>query len=531
MKGLPVGVQSFRQVIEGGYVYADKTGYIHDLVEGGKYYFLSRPRRFGKSLLVDTIAEVFSGDRELFAGLAIAGTDWAFESHPVVRIDMTQVSLSSAERLEESLVGYLSTIAQAVGVSLAGPRLPTDMLRSLIEALATKHGKRVVVLVDEYDKPIIDHIDAPQKAKANREVLGGFYGVLKGQDANLRFVLLTGVSKFTQLSLFSKLNNLLDLTLWREFAGICGITEDEFDRLFGEHVEVYRASVAGLARHPDAGKSTDQIRRQIFEWYDGYTWDGLTRVFNPFSLLSFFKMREFSPYWFRTGTPSFLMSDFQKRPWEYATLQGATISENVLDSHDIEDAPLASVLFQTGFLTVRSVGYSGLKREFHLGLPNEEVSQSFAELFLTAVSGTPDGYSLKFAEELATALDAGRPEGLAAPLAGLYASIPYQLHLQNEAYYHSVFLAVMQFLGFRVLGEVSVAGGRIDGVVDRPNGMSYVIEFKYTADESGLDEALAAAAAQIEDRAYAGRYTGTGRKVFNVAVAVAARGVVRVEAL
>ncbi|MDR1013698.1 MAG: ATP-binding protein [Coriobacteriales bacterium] len=508
MRKLPVGLQSFRKIIEDGYVYADKTREIHRLLQDGSYYFLSRPRRFGKSLLLDTMRELFLGNRELFEGLWIAGpeSDYGFEPYPVVRIDMTQMSIKDAEALESSLTDYMLKQAQAENVEIDSG-ISSDVFRALIETLAAKHGRRVVVLVDEYDKPIVDHVDAPEKAQANREVLGNFYGILKGQDANLHFVFLTGVSKFTKLSLFSKLNNLNDITLRAPYANICGITEAEFDALFSAEFDA-------------------ATRERVFGWYDGFSWDGETRVFNPFSLLSYLRDREFNSYWYSTGTPTFLAKVFEARPAEYADIQGVTVTERMLDSHDIENAPLVSLLFQTGFLTVTAADRKAEPPRYILGFPNTEVSSSLAELFLAAAPQIADPYGSALINGLQDALDEGRPEGIAAPLEGLYASIPYELHIGAEAFYHALFLAVMQFLGFRVQGEVSVARGRIDGVLERPNGRTYVIEFKYTAEasEEALDAALGAAFSQIADREYAARYAGTGREVYRLGIAVAGRG-------
>jgi hypothetical protein len=509
VRKLPIGIQSLREIIEGDYVYVDKTREIYQLIQEGKYYFLSRPRRFGKSLLIDTIGELFSGTRELFEGLWIAGaeSDYGFEPHPVVRIDLTQVSTKDAGHLESSLCELLLRQARSEGFSI-DIRQPADIFRILIESLREKYSRRVAVLIDEYDKPIIDHIDKPALAQANREVLGNFYGIIKGQDANIVFCLLTGVSKFTRLSLFSALNNLRDITLRVPYAGICGITEAEFESVFSDRL-------AGI----DYAK--------VLLWYDGYTWDGMTRVFNPFSLLSFFQDCEFNNYWYASGTPQFLMQSFKARPEEYANIQQATISEALLDSHNIEDAPPVSLLFQTGFLTVKHV-LDVTPKEYVVGFPNEEVSSSFARQFLSALTEAPDPYSLNFIKSMREALDAGTPEKMAEPLSGLYASLPYHLHLQSEAYYHSLFLAVMQFLGFQIIGELSVAEGRVDGVLIRPNKKTYLIEFKYVFDEMAMDAALADAFAQIESRKYAARYAGTGHEIYRLAIAVAARGKVKV---
>jgi hypothetical protein len=560
MKKLPVGIQTFRELIEGDYIYADKTEYIYSLINGGKYYFLSRPRRFGKSLLVDTMKEIFSGNRARFKGLWIDGSGYAWARRPVICLDMSQQALESAASLRESLLFSLKAIADEEGLELQGKSAPVAF-RWLIGALKEKYKAKVVVLIDEYDKPIIDFLAAPKKAAANRNALGNFYGIIKGQDANLEFVFLTGVSKFTKTSLFSQLNNLTDLTLWDKYAGICGFTAAEFDALFADHIAAYREA-RKVAGGRDGDKSLAEIRRGIFDWYDGYTWDGETRVFNPFSLLSFFNKNEFGAYWYASGTPQFLSDAFRARPLEYVNVQEAKVNETMLDSYDIENAPLVSLLFQTGFLTVQATE-EGPPREYALGFPNVEVSQSFGQQFLSGASEETDPFGNAFITGIRKALDAGEPEGIEDGLRGLYASIPYQLHLKAEAFYQVVFLATMQFLGFRVLGEISTAEGRMDGNIERPNGMTYVIEFKYKkladagngaddpqrAADAGnggadgqqksdarsdetvsalLDDGIREAFSQIDARGYADRYAGTRRKVFKVAVCVVGRGNVRV---
>jgi hypothetical protein len=527
MKKLPLGIQSFREIIEDGYVYADKTEYLYNLIQGGKYYFLSRPRRFGKSLLIDTMKELFEGNRALFKGLWIGDSDYNFKPHPVIRLDMTQADLSSTERLRESVLESLVDTASGYGLSFATDS-PVLYLANLIAGLCADYGEKVVVLIDEYDKPIIDFLDDPERAGQMRETIGNIYGVLKGQDANLAFVFLTGVSKFVKASVFSKLNNLSDITMRMPYAGICGITESEFDALFPPFIEAYVA-FAKKAGSPDAAKSAAEVREAIFAWYDGYTWDGKTRVFNPFSLLSFFANNEFAPYWFSTGTPTFLPPVFKQRPQEYLNLQNVIIDEGILDSHEIERAPLSSLLFQTGFLTVKARDF-GPPPNYALGFPNTEVAYSLGRQFLTSSEAEIEPLGDAFVTSIRKALDAGDTSALAEGLSGLYASIPYQLHLPAEAFYHVVFLATMQFLGFRVLGEVSVAGGRADGVIERPGNMVWVLEFKYVADEGALDDAIVQALDQIEERGYARRYMGSNKTVVKAAVCVSGRGAVRVEA-
>jgi hypothetical protein len=376
-------------------------------------------------------------------------------------------------------------------------------------------------------------------AEVNRRELRDVYGVLKSMNEHLRFVLLTGVTKFTRMTLFSQLNNLADITLDEPYANICGFTEPEFDTLFDEHLDALCAQRA--AQGVEARR--ELVRQSVFDWYDGYSWDGHTRVFNPFSLLNVFARQKFYPYWYSSGTPQVLMDRLRDTPVAYGEVQGATMTEFFLDSHEIEDASLASLLFQTGFLTVESV-LPGWQRAFTLGFPNTEVSTSFARQFLATMAPASAAQFEGWYAQTQQALEEGRPEYLQEALSGLFAALPWNLHVSaNEALYHAVFLAVMQFCGLRVAGEVAVAGGEIDGTIDMPGGCSYVVEFKHVASGTNdsapptpaasaalLDRAANAALAQIDIKGYANRYRGTNRQVYKVGIAVTGRGTVRVKA-
>jgi len=261
------------------YVYVDKTRYIYDLINNASYYFLSRPRRFGKSLLIDTISEALSGNKELFRGLWLYDSDYDFEKHPVLRLDMSNISNETPENLKGSLSSALNKRIKEEGFDISS-EIASDLFRDLIEALYKKYNRRVAVLIDEYDKPILDHLEDIETAEANRKVLKGFYGILKSMDPYLRLTFITGVSKFTKTSIFSELNNLMDITLTEDYANICGVTADELDKYFGGHIQ--NMSEMNKFRH------IDNMRDEILAWYDGYSWDGGVRVINPFSLLSFF---------------------------------------------------------------------------------------------------------------------------------------------------------------------------------------------------------------------------------------------------
>ena len=272
MKRLPLGIQSFKKIIEGDYVYADKTRFIYDLINGASYYFLSRPRRFGKSLLLDTISEAFSGDKELFKGLWIYDSDYAFPKHPVIRLDMSSISNKTPEVMEKDIMLTLRGKIRDEGFDIADGS-PANMFMQLIEHLHRKYNQRVVVLIDEYDKPMLDHINDIPTADGNRQALRGFYGILKSMDPHLRFTFITGVTKFTKTSIFSGLNNLRDITMMEKYANICGVTTQDLGTYFSDHME-YISNLEDFSHF-------ESVHDEILKWYDGYSWDGKTRVINP----------------------------------------------------------------------------------------------------------------------------------------------------------------------------------------------------------------------------------------------------------
>jgi hypothetical protein len=535
MKKLPFGIQTFREIREEGYLYADKTRYIHSMITGGKTYFLSRPRRFGKSLLADTIREVFLGSRELFDGLWIASSGYDFKPRPVIRIDMSAIANRTPELLSASLIEYLGFLAEAEGVS-ADSATPGAAFRRLIAALRKKHGERVAVLIDEYDKPLIDRLTTPEIAAANREVMREFYGVLKAQDSDLSFIFLTGVSKFAHASVFSQLNNLRDLTLTREYAGVCGFTVEEFDSLFAEHM----AAIPADTRPPHGGAA--ELRESIFRWYDGYTWDGVTHVFNPFSLLGFFIEKTFYPFWFLSGEPKFLMDIIRMDPTQYAMPRDMTFAVSSLTAGDVENIELVPLLFQTGYLTVERVrtGSETLPM-YTLRSPNIEVESAFNERVAATLTKANTATAATARVNIMDGFRRGDAERIELVLRGLFASIPYELHIPREAYYHSVFYALMLQYGALFLSEVSVADGRIDGVLeldgaDGAGRLVYIIEMKYVkspkdaGDEDKarlLDAAVEDALRQIDDRGYADAYTDSGKTVRKLGIAVTARRDVR----
>ncbi|MCL1816586.1 MAG: ATP-binding protein [Clostridiales bacterium] len=522
MKKLPLGIQNFRKIIEGDYVYVDKTRYVYDIINNASYYFLSRPRRFGKSLLLDTISEAFSGNKQLFNGLYIYDTDYAFAKHPVLRLDMSRISNKTPDILESSLLIALTEHANKESLKVVGS-VPSDIFQYLIEALHNKYQQRVVVLIDEYDKPILDHFTNLETAEANRQVLRGFYGILKSMDPYLRLTFITGVSKFTKTSIFSELNNLLDITLMEEYANICGIDITDLSKYFDAHIQ----NLASLKKF----KRYSNLQDEILAWYDGYSWDGLSRVINPFSLLSFFMQKRFASFWYASGTPKFLIDIIKKAPEVYINLKGLLMTEYMLDYADLEALEAEPLLFQTGYLTVKEILDQPGAAEYRLDIPNYEVSEAFNYNIIAALSGKSNAQVKQSQTRIGDALRAGEPQQLREILKSLFASIPYELHINREAYYHSIFYAVMSVLGFGIEAEVSTAKGRVDAVLELADKV-YVMEFKYVdCEPDASDEvksklfetALREGFEQIKERGYCNKFLGCGKTIYQVAFAFLGR--------
>ena len=492
---LPIGIQTLREIREAGCYYVDKTAYVRRLVDEGKHYFLSRPRRFGKSLLLDTLKELFEGNQALFEGLAVHdGWDWSVR-HPVLRLSFGSGTFREGE-LAAEVAEQLETLEKDAAIT---PRAASEpaRFRSLLRTLHERTGQRVVVLVDEYDKPILDTLDAPEVARANRDALRGLYAVIKDCDAHVRFTFLTGVSKFSKVSLFSGLNNLTDITLDPRYATICGYTDADLDSVFAPELP-------GLDR--------DAIRA----WYDGYNWRGTDNVYNPFDILLLFDRREFDAWWFETGTPTFLVDTLLARGVGGPAIEDMIASGDLLSSFDVDRMATEALLFQTGYLTITGTEDLGGKTLYRLGCPNREVRQSLNEHLLRAMS--PEGSQQGTREiELYALLRANDFAGLRALFEAFFASIPHDWHRKNdiaryEGYYASVFYSHFAALGLDVAVEDSTSRGRLDMAL-RFNGQVYLFEFKVVelAPEG-------AAMAQLKAKRYADKYRAPGRPIHLIGV-------------
>ncbi|MDR0733506.1 MAG: ATP-binding protein [Dysgonamonadaceae bacterium] len=495
MKNLPIGTQSFEVLRNTGCVYVDKTETIYRMTQMGRVYFLARPRRFGKSLLISTLEALFKGQKTLFEGLYIHDKwDWS-KQYPTVRIDWTLIDHSTPEKMETSIASYLKECAQKYQIVLTTTSAP-DRFRELLTALHEKTGQKAVVLIDEYDKPVTSHLFDDQ-LDAVRRAVHDFYQILKGSDEHLQFVFLTGVSKFSGLSVFSALNHLNDITLYEPFASICGYTQQELEYNFSEYLD-------DTAAHLDMTK--EALLDDIRYWYDGYTWDGKTPVYNPFSTLLFFYNRRFTTYWFDTGTPTFLIDAIQRRNRADIVLEPLTVSDTVLKGYNPPDIDEVPLLFQTGYLTIKQIERDDETPLYTLGIPNLEVNRAFLSSLLETYGKYP-GYQVdSLRRTMERQINHCDEAGFASSLEVMTATVPYELHRTDEAYYHTMMLIWMRLLGFRIHGETPNNRGRADAVWEQ-SGLTVIAEIKYHA-EKKTDVLLEEAMTQIHDRRYYNSYTG-----------------------
>ncbi|MBK1736210.1 hypothetical protein CKO15_13225 [Halorhodospira abdelmalekii] len=495
---LPIGIQTFSEIREGGYYYVDKTPIIERLVQQNKYYFLSRPRRFGKSLLLDTLRCLFEGRQKLFEGLYIHDRwDWQ-QTHPVIRLSFGSGVMRNREELDTRIRHQLRKERERFTQTTAAETDIPGEFSDLLELAHRETGQPVVLLIDEYDKPILDNILEPERARELREGLKNLYSVLKDAGPHLHLVLITGVSKFSKVSLFSGLNNLNDITLDAPYSTICGYTDEDIDRVFS-------AELAGLDREA------------IRQWYNGYRWGGpeVTSVYNPFDALLLLQKREFGPYWFESATPTFLVNVLKQRGVFTPSLDQWETEYELLSQFDVDDISTDALLFQAGYLTIQKVeepllGY----RQYTLGFPNREVETSLNHALLPSL-GVENGPRER--RTLFKHLQQHDLAGLEAHLKALYAGLPHDWYrntpiAQYEGHYASVFYSHFAALGLGVTVEDSSHHGKVDMAVDF-SGHIYLFEFKVVEQ---LPEGRALA--QIKARGYADKYRASGKPIHLIGV-------------
>ncbi len=495
---LPIGIQSFSEIRTKGYLYVDKTPFILDLARTGKYFFLSRPRRFGKSLFIDTLAHAFSGRHDLFAGLSLARPEsgWDFSrKHPVLRIDFAGGTIRSTHDLSARLSRLLSEWEVRYGIKKTEGS-PGERLLYLIPLIAESTGEQVVILVDEYDKPILDNLNHPDIAGEIRDHLRDFYGALKPLDSHLRFAFLTGVSKFAKTGIFSGLNNLNDITLDGPYSALCGYTDDDLDRVFTDWMRTLDPELVRM-------------------WYNGYSWGGKA-VYNPFDILLLFSKGEFRPFWFETGTPSFLVSLLMKHPRSLPDLDQFMAGEELIGSFQVEDLKPETLLFQAGYLTIRGKQQIGAKIMYSLGFPNLEVKSSFSQLMLDTFTGSE--HQSRNQERIDAMVRLGDTRGMRDVFHSFFASIPHDWYRKNqlsgfEGYYASIVYAYFSSLGYMVIPEDTTNRGRIDLTVQTPTGI-WIFEFKV----QGLDRTGIEPLKQLQMKGYAEKYQSDSRPVYEIGV-------------
>ncbi len=492
LKKLPIGISTLRNILEEDYVYVDKTDIAQELIDNGKYYFLSRPRRFGKSLFLDTLRTIFDGDKELFNGLSIYENGYEFQKYPVIRISFNDGKISTKEEFSEYVYDLLGKNQRDLEI-----QCPTDIsahfcFKRLIEEAYKKYDKKVVILVDEYDKPILDNIENPEVARVMREELKNFYSIIKGADEFLKFVFITGVSKFSKVSLFSGLNNIQDITLNPNFSTICGYTQNDVETVFAKYLE-------------------GQDFAKIQKWYNGYKFLG-EGVYNPFDILLFISNNfAYRNYWFSTATPTFLLKLIEKNNYFLPNLENIVKDDKMLDSFDVDYIELETLMWQTGYLTIYE-SYESIKGiKYRLSIPNNEVRISLLGSIADFMSKIHNSELQQ--EAIYENLLEADFSAFERTFKSLFASIPYNLFTNNkmyeyEGYYASLFYAYLKALGIDIVGEDVTNRGRIDLTIKMPNSI-IIIEFKV----DGSD-----ALVQIKEKKYHEKYLDSELPIYLVGV-------------
>ena len=496
-QNLPIGIQNFESLRKDDYLYVDKTAFVYKLVTTGRYYFLSRPRRFGKSLLLSTLHAYFEGKRELFEGLAISNLEQKWEAYPILHLDLNTRNYKDAEALPGILNEYLEKWEALYGDEKRN-RVLEERFTYVIEQAFAKTGRRVVILVDEYDKPMLQAIGNEALQEAYRNTLKAFYGALKSCDQYIKFAMLTGVTKFGKVSVFSDLNNLKDISMRKDYHEICGITEQELQ----DNFQPYVSRMAD-----ELEMSAEEVLKKLARLYDGYHFvPNSPGLYNPFSVLNAFDANAFGSYWFETGTPTYLVQLLQLHNYSLERMANEYVTEDILNSVDVASTNPIPVIYQSGYLTIK--GYEPEFRNYRLGFPNEEVEDGFFRFLLpyyASVNRTETAFHIqKFVEEMRT----GQPEAFLNRLTCFFADTPYELIKDRENHYQNVLFILCKLLGVYVRAEYRTSQGRIDLVL-QPKDYTYIIECK-------LDGTAEQALQQISDKSYALPFSTGDTKVFRI---------------
>jgi hypothetical protein len=488
MLTLPLGLSTFSKIRKAGYLYIDKTQEAYNLITRGHRYFLSRPRRFGKSLLVSTLKEILDGNRSLFEGLWIDKSNYQWDKHGLIILDLSAIEVTSTEDFRSGICELLQEVADdyALGLTLHTER-PDAALRALVRALYAKFG-RIAVLVDEYDSPILQVLNDQPKAKEVRNAIRRFFAVIKSLDSFIDFVFITGVSSFAKAGLFSGINNLSIMTMDTQWATICGYTDAEVDHYLAPHIQ----SWADAKNIP-----YNDLRRQIKDWYNGYRFGAdVPSIYNPFSIMHALNAKQFKNFWFQTGTPAFLVEElakkYRKTEYEILDLEKLETTEDALGIFEIGATPLTALMFQTGYLTVTA--FDEEKQSYQLGYPNSEVRIALQKYLLGMYTSMDFTEAESFSLKLFSALNQKDIEDVVTLIKSIIVRVPYSLHGTEEKFYHGLLQVLFGAAGIKAYSEHLTSHARIDMILELP-ALNYVIEIK-------LNESAQKALQQIEDRKY-----------------------------
>jgi hypothetical protein len=495
MKNLTTSIYTFEDLIGGNFLYLDKTESLWKLLEPSKgIYFLSRPRRFGKSLTLSTLKAVFQNKKHLFKGLALENKPHDWKEYPVIHLDLGSKEVQSPDELKVYLSNRVNKIADDYNVKLS-TKAYDERFQELIETLG-KPGK-IVILIDEYDKPILDNV-TNKSIESIRETLESFYSVIKATEPYQRFVLMTGVSKFSKVSVFSKLNNLTDITMDAKFATMLGYTQEELENNFAEYI-----AYVCREQKMDRAELLDKLRL----WYNGYKFhQNAETVYNPVSIGKFFESGgEFRNYWFETGTPSFLLKLAKKQQFDFEKELSRPVSELAFASYEIDKLQTLPLLFQTGYLTIKGTAVNRDRTSYHLGFPNQEVEGAFEAYLLEEYSGVNKENVEVYAVEIADMLEEGDIDGAMEKIKHFFENIPCDIQIENEKYYQTIFFIIFRLIGLFIEAEARTSIGRIDAVAQTEKFV-YIFEFK-------LNRSSAEALKQIHDREYYQKFLNSGREI------------------
>ena len=494
----PIGIQDFVKLRQGGFAYVDKTKFVYKLADEGSYYFLSRPRRFGKSLFLSTLEAYFLGRKELFEGLAIYDMEKEWKSHPIFYIDLNTANFRDENSLYEVLNSHVSVWEEMYGAREYETTLALRF-KGVIARAAEKEGRGVVILIDEYDKPILQTLRNQELQEKHRSLLKSFYSVLKTQDRYIRFAFITGVTKFGKVSVFSDLNNLMDISMDQRYISICGMTQDELLYNFREGIEQLGEAY---------GDTEEETLNKLKIRYDGYHFEENTvGIYNPFSVLNTLAKLRYKDYWFETGTPTFLVDLLKMHNYRLPDITREKVSGDVINSIDSMSTNPIPVIYQSGYLTIK--GYDERFKKYRLGFPNKEVEEGFLN-FLLPFYSTAGSKSPYFIEEFVKDVESGNPERFMKRLSTMLADTDYKVIGNAELYFHNVMYLIFKIMGFYTQVERPTSDGRIDAIIQTPDYI-YIIECKL---DRTADEALR----QINESDYAAPFAMDKRRIYKIGV-------------